>query len=178
MTLDDPNAESPSFTAPEGLVNTDLQFSLTVSDGSNLSSASSVTVTVNADNDAPVADAGVTQNVSEGDIVLLTGAGSSDPEGQVLTYSWTQTSGPTVVLSGANTANPTFTAPEGLVNSQVEFQLTASDGTASSIDTVTINISADDDAPICPTPAASRRSPRTPWCSSTVRPAATRKARV
>ncbi|MFT7534831.1 MAG: hypothetical protein ACI85K_000781, partial [Hyphomicrobiaceae bacterium] len=148
VTLDDANAARPQFSAPEGLANSDFQFALTVSDGVNSSSIDSVTITVNAINDAPNASAGIDQITTEGDLVTLQGSGSSDAEGQVLTYSWLQTKGPTVLLSDANTSNPTFTAPEGLSNAQLQFQLTASDGTTASADTVDITINADNDAPI------------------------------
>ena len=124
-----------------------MQFQLTVSDGTNPASVDTVTVTVNADNDAPAANAGVNQIVNEGEAVTLTGLASVDPEGEALTYTWTQISGPVVVLSDANAANPTFTAPEGLVNTEIEFQLTASDGTTASVDTVSITVGADNDAP-------------------------------
>jgi hypothetical protein len=145
VTLDDATAEQPTFVAPEGLANTDLQFQLTVSDGVNTSSADSVTITVNANNDAPTANAGVPQNVREGELVTLAGDASSDAEGQGLSYTWTQTGGPTVLLSDANAANPTFTSPQGLVNTDIEFQLTVSDGTSDSVDTVTV--AATNDAP-------------------------------
>ena len=147
VALDDARAAQPRFVAPEGLANTDIQFALTVSDGVNTSSVDTVTITVNADNDAPNADAGLPQIVAERDVVTLHGSGSSDAEGQTQSYTWTQTSGPTVLLSNANAMNPTFTAPEGLVNTQLEFRLTASDGTTASIDTVTITVAASDDAP-------------------------------
>ena len=122
--------------------------SLTVSDGTNTSSVDTVAITINADNDAPSANAGADQTVTEGAVVTLTGLASTDPEGQSLTYTWVQTSGPTVTLSNANAAQPTFTAPEGLTNSTVQFALTVSDGTnTSSVDTVAITINADNDAP-------------------------------
>jgi len=148
VTLSDASAAQPTFTAPEGLSNSNVQFQLTVSDGTNTSSVDTVTVTVNADNDAPTADAGSNQTVNEGDAVTLTGVASSDPEGESLTYTWTQVSGPSVTLSDASAAQPTFTAPEGLTNTNVQFQLTVSDGTnTSSVDTVTVTVNADNDAP-------------------------------
>ena len=47
-------------------------------------------------NRAPVADAGVDRTVSAGSTVQLTGAASSDPDGDALTYAWAQTAGPAV----------------------------------------------------------------------------------
>ena len=145
VTLDDPNAASPSFTAPEGLVNSDITFELQVSDGENVSS-DTVTVTVNADNDAPSATAGQDLTVAENAPVTLTGSGV-DPEGQGLTYTWVQTSGPSVTLDDPNAASPSFTAPEGLVNSDITFELQVSDGENVSSDTVTVTVNADNDAP-------------------------------
>ncbi|MCA8956541.1 MAG: hypothetical protein KDC87_10740 [Planctomycetes bacterium] len=146
VTLSDPTAANPTFTAPESLANTDLTFELTVTDGTT-ASVDTVTITVNADNDAPTADAGAPQTVTEGALVALDGTGSSDPEGQPLTYIWSQISGPTVVLSDETVASPTFTAPDLLANTDLTFQLTVSDGSDVSVATVTITVNADDDAP-------------------------------
>ncbi len=144
--LSDSSSANPTFTAPEGLSNTDVTFELRVSDGTNMS-VDTVTITINADNDAPAADAGFDQVAEEGDTVQLSGSGN-DPEGQELTYTWVQTSGPTVELSDAHAANPTFTAPEGISNSDVTFELQVSDGTNTSVDTVNVTINANNDAPV------------------------------
>ncbi|MCR9245969.1 MAG: tandem-95 repeat protein [bacterium] len=146
VTLSDSTAVQPTFTAPEGLTNATIRFQLSVSDGTNVS-VDTIDVTVNADNDAPTANAGPDQAVDENDVVTLTGAGSLDPEGQNLTYTWTQVSGPSVTLSDPHASQPTFTAPDGVTNSTVQFQLSVTDGTNVSVDTVDIAISADDDAP-------------------------------
>ncbi len=58
-------------------------------------------------------NAGPNQAVTAGDLVTLTGAGSTDSNGNPLTYAWTLTSKPagsTATLTGATTVNPTFTA--------------------------------------------------------------------
>ena len=71
------------------------------------------TINVVAVNDPPTADAGPNQNVAQGALVQLTGAASSDPESQPLTYAWTLTgkpTGSTAVLSSSTIVNPTFTA--------------------------------------------------------------------
>jgi hypothetical protein len=59
----------------------------------------------------PVANAGPNQTVSQGTLIVLNGTGSFDPNTPplALTYLWTQTVGPTVALTGANTATPSFT---------------------------------------------------------------------
>ncbi len=65
-------------------------------------------------NQAPTADAGADQTVAAGATVNLDGTGSSDPDaGDTLDYTWTQTGGTAVTLTGADTATPSFTAPAG-----------------------------------------------------------------
>ena len=99
-------------------------------------------------NTPPVADAGADQTVaSEQAGVTLDGSGSSDPDGAPITYSWTQTSGPGVTLSGASTASPSFDAPVGPAT--LEFELTVDDGEASDTDTVVVNVS-EPVAPVAP----------------------------
>src|SRR3989304_5363553 len=50
--------------------------------------------TLGGGNQAPIANAGPDQTVNEGALVNLNGSGSSDPNLDPLTFSWTQTAGP------------------------------------------------------------------------------------
>ena len=63
----------------------------------------------------PSADAGADQSVKEGDIVVLNGTGSSDPNGKIVSYAWgiedSDDDAPTILLNGQNTSIATFTAP-------------------------------------------------------------------
>ncbi len=60
--------------------------------------------------------------------VFLSGAGSFDPDGDALSYAWTQLDGPAVSLAGANTATPSFQLPTGDSAMAIRFQLVVSDG--------------------------------------------------
>ncbi len=102
---------------------------------------------------APTANAGTTQTVTQGALVTLDGTGSTDPNGAALTYSWTQTAGPTVTLSSPTAAKPTFTAPSVTASTNFIFGLVVQNSTLSSTPsavTVTVNPPA---APPPPTPA-------------------------
>lgn len=89
-------------------------------------------------NTAPVANAGPNQTVNPAAAVTLNGSASSDPDGDALTFAWTQTAGTAVVLSGANTATATFTAPNAAET--LTFQLSVSDGALSATDSVDIGV--------------------------------------
>jgi len=126
-----------------------LTFNLTVTSAAGVSPASTVTITVNppATAGTPIARAGVPQVVNSGATpVSLNGAGSSDPNGNTLTYAWTQVGGTAVVLTGATSALPTFTAPTLLPGSPdvvLSFSLTVNNGFNASLpDTTTVTVQA------------------------------------
>src|SRR5206468_601463 len=75
-------------------------------------------------NSPPVADAGPDQIGIAAGTVTLNGTGSYDPEGDPLTYQWTQISGPNVPISNSATATATFPAAAG---QSYSFRLTVKD---------------------------------------------------
>jgi uncharacterized protein (TIGR03382 family) len=132
VTLSDPFAAAPYFTAPEVAVDTALTFRLTVSDGV-LTDRSVTQVLVAHVNRAPAALAGPARTVEEGSTVTLHGSGS-DPDGDALrSYSWSQASGPRVTLTTVDASDVRFTAPpvsSGTVD--LAFDLVVGDGQLSS----------------------------------------------
>jgi hypothetical protein len=147
VTLDDASSATPSFTAPDvGADGETLTLELTVTDNDGATStADTVSVEVSnvIVNQEPIADAGSDQTVNEGDSVSLDGSGSSDPDGDTLTYAWTQTAGTSVTLDDASSATPSFTAPDvGADGETLTLELTVDDGnghTATDAVGITVN---------------------------------------
>jgi len=131
VNLINPSNVQAVFTAPNvsGTSST-LTFQLTVTDRGGLSDSDTTMVTVYpaGQNQPPTAGAGVDQLVSEGITVVLDGSGSSDPDDGINSYSWVQTGGPPVGLTGASSPQATFTAPEvDAGGATLTFELTVAD---------------------------------------------------
>ncbi len=143
--LSDENAVTPSFTVPsdtpEGSY---VVFLLTVTDTGGKEDTATVTITVDAstpENQAPTANAGTNQTKTEGDTVTLDGSGSSDSDGSIAGYLWTQTGGVSVPLSSRSAVNPSFTAPEVDAQTSLSFTLEVTDDDgAKDTDTVSVTI--------------------------------------
>jgi PKD repeat protein len=75
--------------------------------------------------------------------VSFSSAGSSDPDGDPLTFAWTQIEGPVVTINGASTSVASFTAPAVDETTIFTFRLTVSDGRGgTSTDTVAVTVEA------------------------------------
>ena len=83
-------------------------------------------------NSAPDARAGNDQTVEARTTVTLDGSGSSDRDGSIVAYRWTQTSGPSVTLTNADAIRTTFQAPEVTINTTFAFQLWVQDDSGDS----------------------------------------------
>lgn len=102
---------------------------------------------VRAVSTAPAADAGPDAAVDGGTPVSLNGGNSSDPGGHIVSYTWTQVGGTSVVLNNADTATPSFIAPGG--SDVLTFRLTVTDDVGlSANDTVSIAVAGSDGAPV------------------------------
>ena len=98
----------------------------------------------------PVADAGEDREVTAGDRVTLDGSGSSDPDGDPLSFGWALLDADALVtLSDARLESPSFVAPTVLEPRAVRFRLEVRDGHGgSATDDVTITVVPDETVPI------------------------------
>lgn len=142
-TLSDPTAAMPTISVD---VIGDYVAQLIVNDG--FVNSDPDTTLVRSTNNPPVANVGPDQNVTVGVTVTLDGSGSSDPDGDSLTFRWSLTSRPAgslATLSGGSGASPTFVAD---VAGAYQAQLVVNDGRIdSAASTVTVTATAPKPAP-------------------------------
>ena len=146
------NGVTSTFTAPDTAVDSDLVFTLTVTDDGGVANintdTNTVTITVTAPvaNIAPTANAGADQSVTASTTgVTLDGTDSTDSDGTIATYAWVHTSTddapPATAITVANGVTSTFTAPDAAA--ELVFTLTVTDDDAAThSDTVTITVTA------------------------------------
>ncbi len=127
VALDGAGTVQASFEATEAGI---YAFQLVVHDGQVASAPDGVTVTVESPaNQAPVADIEAVDPVEEGEWVSLDGSGSYDPDYDSLSYTWSQTGGPQVMLEDGDMPVAGFYA---VAEGTLTFELVVHDGEASS----------------------------------------------
>jgi len=145
-TLTNPTAVKPTFRADLAGA---YMLELVVNDGSLDSDPATVNINAENGNTVPVADAGPDQAAAIGDIVQLDGSGSSDVDGDPLTYQWSFMAipaGSTAIFSNDSAVKPTFEAD---VPGTFVVQLIVNDGSLDSAPvTVNINAASGNTAPI------------------------------
>ena len=155
VTLTGPLSATAGFTAPHldfGDPSQVSVFELTTRNG--LAASFDTMTVVNDPWGRATADAGTAQTVSTATPgVQLDGSGSATPSTGALTYSWTQTGGPTVTLSSATAQKPTFNAPvvtQAMGTQLLTFNLVVADGfSTSEVATTTVTVN-----PVLETPGA------------------------
>ncbi len=145
-----PTASTLSATNTANITVSNLQvgtyiYRLTVRDNDNATGTDNVTVTVNnaPPNQAPIADAGANRTITlPTNATSLSGAGSSDADGTIVSYLWQQVTGPSAsTLSATNTQNINVSNLQGGVYT---YRLTVRDddnATSTATVTVTVNVS-------------------------------------
>ena len=171
VTLIDANTIRASFTSdildPDGNDVIHI-FELTVTDSAGNTDSDTVTITIMPGFEAipspggyipspgsyesvseyPVANAGPDQIVLSGTRVVLDGSGSTEHDESIASWAWTQTggSGDSVILTGANTAQASFTPDElstGAEDVTYAFMLTVTDDAGETFtDTVSVTVQA------------------------------------
>ncbi|NVJ60632.1 MAG: S8 family serine peptidase [Gammaproteobacteria bacterium] len=127
--------------APDADFNGMLEVVVTVSDTVNSTDTESATFMVNVTpvNDAPVVSTS-SNSSGRGMINLLSNV--NDVDGDSLTYSWTQVSGPSVTITAADKAQAVI-LPEDIGGGDYVFELTVNDGTVSVSSQTSISVSGD-----------------------------------
>ncbi|MDH7462295.1 PKD domain-containing protein [Chitinophagaceae bacterium 26-R-25] len=123
-TIVTPSGKTSQLT---GLIAGTYVYQVKVTDNGGLTATAQVTVTVlaaNNNNKAPYCNAG-NNFTSSNNYVYLSGGASYDPDGKIVTWAWSQVSGPnTATVIAGNSMFPTV---QGLVAGTYVFNLTVTD---------------------------------------------------
>ncbi len=130
-TLSNPATATPTLNVPASATSA-TRYLLTLKATDEDNGTDTDTMTVSADNRDPTANAGSDRDAYRASTVTLNGSASSDPDFDILSFSWAKTGGTyasAISLTNANTVSPSFTVPVGAeVDDTMIFTLTARDG--------------------------------------------------
>ncbi len=130
-----------TFTAPTVTATTTSVCTATASDAAGNSATGTLTVRVRTPQEPPVASATADKSfVLTGQNFILDASDSTDPNDDELTYLWRQTSGTSVEFSDETTERQLLLAPDVSADETLEFEVTVSDGEASSKSSVSITV--------------------------------------
>ncbi|NOZ75626.1 MAG: DUF5011 domain-containing protein [FCB group bacterium] len=125
-----------------GIVGLNYRIDVTMTSAEDITNAVLTPAEAALLNNAPIANAGIDQTfdcVVGAATVVLDGSASSDPDGNILSYTWSENG-----ASLATGANPTISLGGGAHT----ITLTVSDGELSATDEVVVTVSTDNDAPV------------------------------
>jgi chitinase len=142
VTLANANAAVASFDVVEVAQQETLTFSLTVTDNEGATSTDTVVVTVNPKdtgpvNTAPVAVVTAPAEVNAGDVVVVDASASSDADQDTLTFTWDVPAGIDATVQGSSVS---FVAAEYTQDTTLNFSVTVSDGTETSVAATSVNV--------------------------------------
>ena len=142
VTLANGNTAVANFDVVEVTQQETLTFSLTVTDNEGATSTDTVVVTVNPKdtgpvNTAPVAVVTAQAKANAGDVVVVDASASSDADQDTLAFTWDVPAGINATVQGALVS---FVAAEYTQDTTLNFSVTVSDGTETSVAATSVKI--------------------------------------
>lgn len=146
VELLDSAASTLQLRAPGVDRDSQLRFTLYVSDDAGDTSQADVLIDVSPDQQPPQAQIQAPARVHSGQSVLLDGAMSQDPHGAALRWRWEQAQGPAVELQGQHRPQAHFVAPQVRAPAVLVFALTVSSDLDSEPAWVEVHVDPDPEA--------------------------------
>lgn len=155
ISLSNNTIANPTFTVPSITASTSFTFQVTVTDEIGLNNTATVTIVASPTtptNRSPVANAGPDVSVTTSTQVQLNATGSTDPDGDTLSYQWTQATSDSyhVTLSSTTASTPQFISPAiSELQTDLHFTLRVTDPLgAQSSDDMIVRVTRSKQAPV------------------------------